>query len=118
MSGLDKMLLFVLKNWISEKVATLKLIKGNRFIVWNESVWLLDMANLQDEEFNSSINGRLNVEKDHQGSRKKKIWSSFKHKQTTDEQGQKLPSFFMVYCLSAYYEICANIADIVYSDKA
>jgi len=33
MSGLDKMLLFVLKNWISEKVATLKLIKGNRFIV-------------------------------------------------------------------------------------
>lgn len=38
MSGLDKIMLFILKNWINGKVATLKLIKGNIFIVSNESV--------------------------------------------------------------------------------
>lgn len=50
--------------------------------------------------------------------RRKKIQSSFKHKPTTDEQGQKSPSLSMVYFLSAYYQIYANIADLVYSDKA
>lgn len=57
--------------------------------------------------------GHLNIEKAHQGSHKKNILSFFKAKPPIEEQGQKPPSFSMVYFLSTHYEIYANVADLV-----
>lgn len=55
----------------------------------------------------------LNIEKDHQGSQKKKILSCLKTKPPTEKQGQKLPSLSMVYFFSTHYEVYAIIADLV-----